>query len=220
MIDISLSRLGTRDLYTFSKRIRELIVAYDAEALGIKIYTDKLIQKMDYYDTSFEKQTVTAQEVAQKVALRGNYFVALRTHIRNYMYHPDAILRQTANKVLAILNKYGKSIYNEGYNVESAAYSAIFTELDKDYIEAMNQLTATMWYNFLKEAQTDFESTVKNVTEEKAESDKIVSASEARKELEDAIRRFFTFLPLQYEMTQAPELSDLIGQLQVAADRF
>ncbi|MBI9069015.1 MAG: hypothetical protein JEZ09_17090 [Salinivirgaceae bacterium] len=220
MITISLSKLGNQELFTLGKRVSEILSAVDTEKMGIKLYADNFSLKFDAYKKSFEKLSVSAEQVAQKDALRDDYYIALRNTIRNFNYHPSTALKEKARKILGVLNKNGNQIYALNYKAESAALTSIISEIDKNWLTDVTEMGAHIWFNLLKPAQADFETTVSNFTAEKAENIKVTSATTARPEIEDAIRKLFTFLPLQYEMTQAPELSDLMGQLQVAADRF
>lgn len=220
MIQVALSRINSRDLFTFGIRIKDLIAGFDVQVLGIKHYVDLFLEKLGIYTAAIEKQEVSAQEIAQKDSVRDNYYLALRRHIVNYLNHPDAAIREQARQILLILNKDGKRIYTKNYELETAALHAIIAELDKNWLPVLDQLSATFWYNWLKTSQTDFETVVKRITEDKAENAKIAAATAIRKEFEEAIRKLFAFLELQYEMTGAPELADLMGQLQEAANRF
>ena len=121
---------------------------------------------------------------------------------------------------MAVLNKNGNQIYSSSYKAETAALSAIFAEIDKNYVATLKELGADVWYDLLKQAQTEFEETVHKHSGEKAEASKIESATTNRAELVDAINKLFMFLPLHNEMKQNANLSTLIGQLQAEADRF
>jgi hypothetical protein len=220
MISLSISRIGTRELFTLGTRVKELLANYNAESLGIKLYADNFLQKYEQYKKSIEKQEISAQELARKDSLRDNYFIALRNHLRNFKYHPDEQKKEKANKLVAILNKEGEKIYAAAYKVETAALISIINELENTSKAVLDELNATEWFELLKQAQSDFEESLEEYTNNKAEMKRIASASENRKDFEDAARKLFTFLPLQYEMTQSPELDDLISKLKVIIDRF
>ena len=129
-------------------------------------------------------------------------------------------MKKKSKKLMAVLNKNGNMIYAASYKVETAALTNIISDMERKHLEDLEALGAIVWYNLLKEAQADFENEVHDVSSKKAESSKVASATKNRADLVGALNKLFMFLPLQYEMTQAPELGDLIGQLQAEADRF
>lgn len=220
MIEIALSKLGTKELFTLGSRITEGISNYDTKALGIKMYADNFESKFDKYRVSFEKQHVSAELISIKDESRDDYYIALRNHIRNFQYHPSLDVKDKAKKLMSVLNKNGNQIYSSSYKAETAALSVIFTEIDKNHVATIKELGSDVWYNLLKQSQTDFEKTVHEHSGEKAEASKIESATTNRAELVDAINKLFMFLPLHNEMKQNADLSKLIGQLQAEADRF
>src|SRR5690606_1213837 len=105
-------------------------------------------------------------------------------------------------------------------NKQSAALTAAINTIDATALADVEALEAGTWYAFLKEAHSDFLQTVSQVTGNKAESDQIAPASMARKDLEEAIRRLLTFIELQYGITEAAELNQLLAQIQAVANRF
>ncbi|MBN1252013.1 MAG: hypothetical protein JXR51_01680 [Bacteroidales bacterium] len=220
MITLSFSRTGTRELFTLGTRIKELLSNYNAEELGIKLYVDNFNEKYQTYKNSIEKQEISADVLTQKDSLRDNYFLALRGHLRNFRYHPDDAKKENANKIIAILNKEGENIHRAAYKTETAALISIINEIENTSNGMLEDLNAAEWFNLLKQAQNDFEESLKKYSENKAEIQKVSSASDNRKSFEESMRKLFMFLPMQYEMTSNTELDNLIRQLQVIADRF
>lgn len=220
MINLPLSRLNNHELFTLSKRIHELITEYNTAELGIKPYADNFAEKFSVYSVSFEKQSVDAKSIAEKDGVRDRYFIAFRTHVQNFSYHPDAALREKSDAIVKILNRDGVRVYRENYKKQSASLESMLTELEKNNLSAIQEMGAKVWFDLLKQAQTDFESNLKGITEQKAENNQIASASEVRHELVEALRKLLTFLPLHNEMLQSAVLGDLISNIQVIADRF
>lgn len=220
MSNIAVSLLSNAELYSFSAQVNDLLTPVDTQNLGIKVYSDNFSAKFGVYQQAYEKPPVSAREIVQKDALCDGYFIALSTHIRNYRYHPDASIRLKALKLLDILHKEGKRVYSLPMNKQSAALTAAINSIEATALADVEALEAGTWYAFLKEAHSDFLQTVSQVTGNKAESDQIAPASMARKDLEEAIRRLLTFIELQYGITEAAELNQLLAQIQAVADRF
>ncbi|NJN27054.1 MAG: hypothetical protein HC819_14295 [Cyclobacteriaceae bacterium] len=220
MMEIALTSLDNQQLFTLASRVETLLGKQDTSALGIKPYADKFLSRFSDYKTSFEKQSLNTEQIAQKDGERDNMYIALRNHIRNYHYHPESDKKEKARKLLSVLNQHGQQVYSESYSVETAALEAIISEFDKNQLPVLEELRATEWFTNLKNAQADFEKTVLGHTELKAESAKIDSATKSRSGLVDALRKLFLFMPLHYEMTQSAPLGSLIDQLQIESDRI
>ena len=184
------------------------------------LYVNLFLSKLVIYSESYEKQNASAKEVEHKDSIRDNFFLALRTHIDNFKRHDAEEKRQASSKLLAILNKDGKGIYNESYSVESASLKSTIIEFDLNHSANIELLAATEWYQLMKAAQIDFETTLSKVNAEVADKKVIASASNTRKPLEEAIRKLFNFIPLHQEMTNSPELADMIRKIQAECDRF
>jgi hypothetical protein len=220
MIKIALSKLGNDELYTFGIRIENLLSKFNVELLGILLYVNLFLSKLVIYSKSYEKQSAGAKVVEHKDSIRDNYFLALRTHVENFKRHDTVEKRQASSKLLAILNKDGKGIYKESYSVESASLETTIKKFDLNHSADLELLMATEWYQLMKAAQIDFETTLSKVIAEVADKKVTASASNTRKPLEEAIRKLFNFLPLHQEMTDSPELADMIRRIQTECDRF
>lgn len=220
-ISIPITSLDNNELHTLSIRINDLFSDVDADALGIRWYVDDFTANASVFWNSNDKQTVSAKELAIIDGKRFGFYIALRNNVDNcFEYHPEAGLRKDAKKLIDLLNIDGKKLYSESYKIKSASLTKIIKQIDKKWLAKLEDMSAAMWYNFLKPAHTEFEVAVKKLTKDKSENDKIESATNTRKPLEDSLRDLLTFLPLHSKKTKSPELDDLIGELQVAADRF
>jgi hypothetical protein len=220
MIKIPLSRLTNDQLYTLGNRLKELFKAIDAVVLGIVLYVTLFLEKFDIYSKSYEKQTATAKKVAEKDALRDNFFLALRSHLKNFRRHESAEKRKKALRLYQLLNKDGSLIYEESYSIQSASMVTTIKVIEAKYLADIELLNASEWYQFMKSAQEEFEKTISEVNEKASEDKLIESATKTRVQLESAMRKLFAFLPLHQEMTESSELDKLNRNIQTEGDRF
>lgn len=107
------------------------------------------------------------------------YLVSGLTH------HPSKKIKEAAQKVLAVLEKYGFSMFGENYSTESSLLSSLFLDLAKpqlqDAIAAIPgcaDMIAT-----LQGAQEYFEQTRIAWEQEKAQESIVESATEIKKEV-------------------------------------
>lgn len=220
MIKIPLSHLRIDQLYTLGSRIKILFDNLNAEALGILLYVTLFLEKFADYSKSYENLDASAEAIGMKDSLRGTFYRAFRVHVKNFKNHDKEEKRAISRKLLKLLNKDGSRIYDESYSIESASMKTIIKEIDKNHLEDLELLFASEWYQLMKAAQIDFEVTFRLVNEQVSDDKLIVSASEARNDLEDAMRDLFAFLPLHYKMTKSPELAKLIRNIQTEGDKI
>jgi hypothetical protein len=220
MIKIALSRLANDQLYTLGNRIKNLLTSVDATALGILLYVNLFLDKFGIYAKSYEKQSESAKKVSLKDSLRDSYFISLRSHLRNFRNHPSEEKRNKSLKLVKLLNKDGKLIYEDSYGAESASMESTIIEIELNHLADLELLFATEWYQLMKAAQLDFENTVREVNEQVTDRKLIASATKTRKALEDAMRKLFAFLPLHQAMTDSDELDELNREIQTEGNRF
>jgi hypothetical protein len=152
--------------------------------------------------------------------VRDTYSKALLRHVKNYINHPDEEISGKAEQLLAELQKHGKQFYNKTYKEETAILEYVFKVGDEHFNDFIVTINADVWYNFLKEAQQDFEQTLRELSSENANEGEIESATSLRPGLENALRNLSAFMPLHYNVTQNEQLAKLIAQIKEEVKRF
>lgn len=218
MIEIALSKLKNNALFTLCMRVNELIMSQKTPEMGIDLYFDRFVAVYTQYKAAMEKAVLSAADLAQKDSFRDRIWVALRIHVKNYLRHP--ILASKAQAVLAELDKYGQVIYAQGYESETSIIQNVTTTLESQFANDLAEMHADVWFNLLKEANTDFETAQRTYNTQTTEAKEIEAATTVRPELEDALRKLFTFLPMQAEVSGNSDLEQLVKQLEVEVSRF
>ncbi len=220
MFNINFSKLNNDKLYTLALRIREILDQYPAEELGIMLYVKNFIDEFVKYKEAMLRLSTGLKIIGDKDAVRDTFSIAFRSHVKNYINHPDEETSKKAAALLVEIDKHGKQFYRKSHKEETAILDYIFKVVDEMFSSFVVEIHADIWYNFLKDAQADFENTVREVTKGKAEMGDIESASTVRPELIGAARNLFTFLPLHYKVTKNEQLKTLIAQLDEEIKRF
>ena len=145
-------------------------------------------------------------------------WVALRIHVKNYLRHPDLAAR--ARLILAELDKYETSVYAQSYEAETAIIQNVCMALEAGFFGDLTAMHADVWFNLLRQANTEFETAQRAFNARKTGANEVDAASTVRPELEDALRKLLTFLPMQAEVTGHPVLQSLVKELEVEVSRF
>ena len=116
--------------------------------------------------------------------------------------------------------QFGKQIYKQDYKTQTASLEGIIASFSTGYSEFITEINSDVWFNFLVDAQTDFETTLRKHNANKVEDLEVESVTESRPPLVKSLRKLFDFLPMQYELTEDQDLGNIIAQLKMEVDRF
>ncbi|GET29091.1 DUF6261 family protein [Prolixibacter sp. SD074] len=218
MIEIALSRLKNNALFTLCKRIYELILSVKTEEMGIDFYFGRFEEAYAGYKAAMEKSVLSADEIAEKDSFRDQMWSALRIHVKNYLRHPS--LGAKAATILDEINKNGKRVAQQSYEAESAIIQNLSETLESGYGGDLAAMHADEWLTLLKDANTDFETTLRAFNAQKSDADEVDAATSVRPGLEEALRKLLMFMPMQAEVTGNNGLNELVKQLEVEVSRF
>ncbi|GET24735.1 DUF6261 family protein [Prolixibacter sp. NT017] len=218
MIEIALSGLKNNVLFTLCKRIYELILSVKTEEMGIDFYFGRFEEAYAEYKAAMEKSVLSAAEIAEKDSFRDRMWSALRIHVKNYLRHP--LLGAKATPILNEIDKYGKQVVKQSYEAESAIIHNLTETLESGFTDDLAAMHADEWLSLLKDANTDFETTLRAYNAQKSNADEVDAATSVRPGLEEALRKLLTFLPMQAEVTGNSGLNELVKQLEVEVSRF
>ncbi len=220
MINLPLSRLNNDKLYTLGFRVKEILEPAPITELGIELYFSKFIKEFEKYKKSMQRMKKHLNIVGERDRVRDTYSKTFLNHVKNYISHPDEEISKKAEQLLAELEKNGKQFYNKTYKEETSILEYIFEICDKHFSDFIVAINADVWYNFLKEAQLDFEKTLRQLSSKNADEGDIVSATSLRPGLENALRNLSMFMPLHYNVTKNEQLGKLIAQIKDEVKRF
>ena len=220
MFSINYSKLNNDKFYTLALRIKEILDQYPAEELGIMLYVKNFIEEFLKYQEAMLRIEARFKIIGEKDAVRDTYSKAFRNHVKNYINHPDDEISNQAKALLLEIDKHGKLFYKKSNKEQTAILTYIFKVVEELFSDFIAKSHAKNWYAFLKESQVDFEATVRKVTKEKAEEGEVESASKVRPQLTESMRNLFTFLPLQYNITQTEQLGKLIAELEEELKKY
>lgn len=220
MIPFSFSRQTNDELYTLARRVDEVLNPKPIDALGLTLYYNNFKEAFDKFVKGMKHIGINAKVVQLKDGVRDDYSLSLFHHIENYLCYPDEEIKKKVKALLDEIAKHGPNIQRRSYKKETAILETIIAKIEAEYMELMTQIGAMVWFSLLKEAQVDFEKTLRKYSDSKVEDDKVEAPSTVRPELVSALRKLFTFLPMQYELANNEELGKIIELIKVELNRF
>jgi hypothetical protein len=113
-------------------------------------------------------------------------------------------------ELLSVLQKHAWGSKNDGYQRQTKCLPSLIRELDQHYLEIIEQLGASDWFDDLVKAQSEFYSLS---DEKKIGAYKEISVRETRPILENALRSLFWITDRLYQSAPDEELGKVVYSL-------
>jgi len=212
---INYSILNSDQLYTLVQRLLNLYNGISEPDEALVPFVAKTKQRFNAFSKAFEvnhKDPFTPIK-AQKDSERDEAFVAFRNFIEACSHRRNPDVAQMAEKILAIINRYGWSLWRNGYKTETARIDNLVMELEENHAEILATINAKEWLDELEAANADFkEVAMKSILQ--AEDDPTLT--ETRVPLESALRSLLSITELLNESDTTHEMEKLVKLLNEA----
>ena len=139
----------------------------------LKGVCDTFYARLQDYDTALspERRNPRTAELARLDAQRDYILRSFIANLKLYVASPDAEQAQTADILLALVDKYGRNIPAMPYRQETAAITNLLQDMDiKEHADLLKKLFAEHWVTSLRTANTQFEQTMLSRTDTASES--------------------------------------------------
>ncbi len=206
MKQISLSRISSEEFSVFTRRV--------INVLDTQLADDSFYQKLQASLKEANRKMVVSlhrnqanlltRKLKQMDKVRDNAFIGFRNYCKTNSYHSDSVIKIAGKRLVALIEHFGWTLYNEGYTSQSAKLISLFEEIDrKTYTDDLNTIDGMTWYERLKTEQANFEQVMKerdnlNITEE------IPSLKACRYEISSLLRPLFSYIELKSKLDKGP----------------
>lgn len=148
-------------LYAF---VRALLMIVDSSKLTdglLKTLLVKLETVFASFSKGFERDAndPLTSEAAQKDLLRDQYYSGMKGYIRSFLKSPDTAKAAAAEKLVAVVRKYGWKAESYSYDMETTSITKCVEEMTTTYSAEVALLgLSDMWITPLSQAQAAFET--------------------------------------------------------------
>jgi len=210
-----LSLLTPDELYTTWQRLAEAF----GTALNVDAFASALLAKIDEWWQQLgralgrEQGSNFTPVLAEKDTGRDTAFLSFRDYTDVYVNSPDVAKAAAAVLLVGLIEKYGRSLYNEGYAIETTKLNLLLADLQSDEAQqAIATIGAGDWFTNLQTAQADFESAYQaKVATEAGVQQPLVT--ESRKQLMRYLGALIVYVDLQSEFN-----SEVFGPIAAIID--
>lgn len=197
-------------IIALSKRLIDSIVGYGKEVIGYfenaeipELLTAKPFTKVKESYTLMVQGYMKARKNAYTEllfsldVLRDNAYKIFQTVVQGLMYSEDPAEAAAAQLLKRLFDQYGNDFLIYSYVKETAQMSKFIQELKKpEYAAAVATLRQGVKMAKLEDAETKFEETYTLSVEDKAAHAAYESASAARKDFEEDMRKMMNYVEL------------------------
>ena len=219
MFKISLSRLNNDQLYTLAFRTIEVIQPYPVKEMGIELFFNNLSKEFKKFAKAREKLAIDGKVLGGLDKTRDVYYNNMNSHLQNYLDYPDEDIKQQTKALLNEINRHGTGVAKRRYKDETAILQTIIAKISAEFLDLMDK-SHNVWFNLLVGAQTAFEQKFHELSGKKVDSNKIESPTDLRPDVEEGVRKLYSFMPLQLELTGNENLKKIIELLEEELKRF
>ncbi len=200
--------LNNNELNTFAKRVVTLIKKHAKINVGtiakIIILLETANEKLtNTLNTSFKTEH---KDILKKLdKLRDNAFRALRDVIEGCTRRLNEDFNLHANKLKAIFETHGWTLYDDPYAVESSKLNSLIKDLETaDSQASLQSLGYLDWFNELKGAQSNFEEAFQNKANDDSKKD-FVATAEIRPEIIENLDELLRHIKTEAKHSENPE---------------
>lgn len=162
MKNFPFSILIIKELYTFSKRVLDIVTTPLAE----NTYVKSLCKSLSDANTNLEKamgRALTSEFtpiLIEKDKVRDDVFIGLRDYV-NAFTRNQIQAKSTAGLYLSgVIDAFGNTLYRDPYAIETAELNSLLLSLKKpEAVQSLTTLAGAEWVEQLTTAQDDFEKT-------------------------------------------------------------
>ena len=196
-MEISLSKLSTKDLATLSVRV--ITISDKAEYAFVSNHPLLQNVKTSYadYDKVYVKDTFSGLGVDVKAAKKvvGTIFDGIKTNLYGNIKDPESVSYQFSKDLYAVLEKHGLHLHKYNNSSQPAQMTKFIEEMELP--ENQTRLEAVHLsdnFNRLKIAQNNFLRMYNEEVKINAQLRDIPSASSIRSVLELSLRKYFNLM--------------------------
>lgn len=194
---INLAQLTTAALDTLASRTINSSKNGNYTVVANHDLLERLEIEHQKYNSVFGKQTFSGKgkEVAEADIKRDKLFAGMKGIVASYSKMEIVPGFSEAVSLYKIFKNYGLDLDKYTYAVETAKLTKLIEDLEKEEnLTHVNTLHLGEIFTLLKAAQTDFEIIYAQQAEANADLRQMPSASSQRKNLEAALRNYFSLL--------------------------
>jgi hypothetical protein len=209
---ISLTSLLIDSLFAYGKEI----IGYFANAGVPELLTSKpyLAAKEAYarMEQGFKKARKNAytQELQELDAERVQVFKAIRKLVTGYLHSDEEEEVAAAKRIDALLDHFGADFLWLSYAKKTASISKFLSEIKSaEYAPSVAVMRMESKVTKLDTVEGKFERSYTLSVEDKAAHDAVESASDSRREFEQAVRKLMSYLEVKMMEDENPKLEAL-----------
>lgn len=217
-----LAKLSTKELATLAEQAINAAKQSHLEEVKAHPFLIQLEEVYAEYVSVLSKSTYSGKgkSVALSDKQRNVAFRALRLVVEAYTLLENNPKAKDAQELLSIIKNYGLNLNKLSYSEQTAQLNKLIENFEKpENISKLNQISATLFFDALKEAQNNFKTLFDEQVIANAKLRKQKNASILRKDLEKNLKRFLDYVTLMMDIAQWKPFYNQLNEYVKAAKK-
>lgn len=148
--ELSLVRLHNEEHFQFNTSFKDLVVKSTPAALKIEaLFTTYLASYANELEAlNLVKKSAISDDLTEADVARDSIFRGMSDAIKSAMNHFNADMREAANRLQILLDRYG-NVSAKTFEAETGAINSLVADLNKDYTADVSKLQLAPWISEL-----------------------------------------------------------------------
>lgn len=209
---LNFSQLLSFDLYDLARISLQVFDHCVAHKPELGIFIEDVRTCLHCYEETFQRRVISCvmERKTLQASKRDEAYIAFYRFVEASCHRPSKKHGILSAELLSVLQKHTWQSRNDGYQIQSSCLPSLIRELDQHYLELIDQLGASEWFDDLVKAQADFDGLS---DEKKIGAYKEISVRETRPLLESALRSLFWITDRLYQSAPDEELGQVVRNL-------
>ncbi len=209
---LNFSHLLSFDLYDLAKISLQVFDHCQTHKSELNIFVKDVRESLECYEETFQRRVISyvMERKTLQASKRDEAYIAFYRFVEASCHRTSKKHCILGSELLSVLQKHTWVSQSDGYQRQTKCLPRLLKELDQHYLEIIEQLGASDWFDDLVRTQWAFESLSE---EKKIGAYKEISVRETRPLLEDALRSLFGITDRLYQSAPDEELGQVVYSL-------
>lgn len=219
LITINYNIFPSDELFTFGSSVSSFVNGKVTSIPALATRSNALINALSNYQKALMRvlKSPYTQMLNEADAVLDKSFIALRTYFDAASLRPLESWKQSAQQLLEVTERFGRTSNRLGYKAQIAAQSNFEKELRENFAAQLTAINADEWFSEFSNYLSAFIELYNKSNEEAPAAEPTLK--ETRPELIGALRKLFRRIELMEEDESSEAIEQLVNSLNELSTR-
>ncbi len=209
---LNFSQLLSFDLYDLAKISLQIYDHCPVHKGELQTFVEDVRESLDSYEKTFQRRVISCvmERKTLQASKRDEAYIAFYRFVEASCHRASKKHSMLGAELLSKLQQHAWHTQSDGYQRQATCLPSLIRDLEHHYLEIIEQLGASEWFDELVRAQNEFDDLSE---EKKIGAYKEISVRETRPLLEVSLRSLFWITDRLYQSAPTEELGQVVFNL-------